>query len=598
MAFSALGIYGSRVEPWAFIYCLKANKIIVLKKLEKTENETRVSNFDLYARLRPLAALLLLVPGLMLGLPGAPAAAEEPVWRYTIRPGDNIWSLSRRYLVDWRHWQAIQELNGVTEPDRLTPGERLSFPMRWLRLEPASALLEEITGEVWLVRDGERQAGLPGTTLLIGDTVVTDDKAAAVIRFADRSKVTLGGDAELVLDRLSEYRGTGMVDTRLRLERGRLETKVEPARGPGSRFDIVTPPAVSSVRGTDLRVGLDGAARRGGTEVLTGAVSVSGDSTTRRVGAGFGTVTAVGEPPASPRPLLDPPELADLPARLERRPLRVAAPPLAGAERFRLMIGVDEAFSPPLKDELMPAGDFARLDDLPDGTYAARLRGIEADGLEGKDQSWQLVIHTRPEPPAPLSPPENGRLRDPLPQFGWAEPQGAASYQLEIATTPDFADPVLRHEGLTGESLALASPLPLGAYFWRIATTDTEGRQGPWGDVQSFEILEPPADPSIQEVESGRGRLAIRLGSLEPGQQLHFQLAADPDFTAILHEGTTDEATLQVSGFQPGEYWFRAQIIEADGYTTEFTTPQRIDVPPVSWWPALLAPFALLILLL
>lgn len=51
-------------------------------------------------------------------------------------------------------------------------------------------------------------------------------------------------------------------------------------------------------------------------------------------------------------------------------------------------------------------------------------------------------------------------------------------------------------------------------------------------------------------------------------------------------------------GLLPDDYWFRAQIIEADGYVAEFSTPQRITVPPASWWPFLLIPFVLLIILL
>jgi hypothetical protein len=525
------------------------------------------------------------------------AFAQDGVWRYSVRPGDNIWDLSRRYLADWRNWTVIQELNGIDEPRGIPPGSRLDIPLRLLRLDPASATLVDLSGSLVLLRDGAEVPVAPGIELRIGDRLVAGPEASGVVRFADNSTVTLGSDSELVFDRLGQYRGTGMVDTRLRLERGRLETEVQPAAGSGSHFEVWTPPSVSSVRGTDLRVGLDAEGERSVTEVLTGQVEVAAVATVRRVDGGFGTVTRQGDPPAPPRPLLEPPPLEALPASLERLPLRLPMPELAGAEDFRFALATDPSFQPLLVEEIVPAGGAARL-DLPDGRYAARLRGIEADGLEGRDQVWELEVFARPEPPTPLSPQRDGRLRDPLPQFGWSEPLDAAGYRFALATDPDFASPLVETDTLTSNSFMPATPLPLGTYYWRVGTIDADGRRGPWGDVLSFEVLAPPAEPAIDEMERDGGRFTIRLSALEPGQRVRFQIASDADFDEILYDQTADEPELVVPGLLPDDYWFRAQIIEADGYVADFSTPQRITVPPASWWPALLVPFALLILLL
>ncbi len=526
-----------------------------------------------------------------------PASAQEGVWRYSVRPGDNIWDLSRRYLTDWRNWTVIQELNGIDEPRRIPPGTRLDIPLRLLRLDPALATLADVSGPFTLVRDGAEHAVAPGAELRLGDRLITGGDGSALVRFADRSTVVLGSDSELVLDRLGQYRGTGMVDTRLRLERGRLETAVQPAVGSGSHFEVWTPPAVSSVRGTDLRVGLDEVGARSATEVLNGTVEVAALATARRVLGGFGTVTRQGEPPPPPRPLLEPPAAADLPLSLERLPLRLPMPPLVGAERFRLALAEDASFQRLLFDEVVAAGSAARL-DLPDGSYVARMRGIEADGLEGRDQVWQLEIFARPEPPTPLAPQRDGRLRDPLPQFGWSEPLDARGYRFALATDPDFTAPLVETDTLTSPGFTPAAQLPLGTYYWRVGTIDADGRRGPWGDVLRFEILAPPAEPTIDETQRDGGRFTIRLAALEPGQRVRFQIASDAAFDDILSDQTVDEPELVVPGLLPDDYWFRAQIIEADGYVADFSTPQRITVPPVSWWPYLLIPFALLIILL
>jgi hypothetical protein len=534
----------------------------------------------------------------LLSLGGATAVtAEDAVWRYTVRPGDNIWDLSRRYLADWRNWTEIQSLNGIDQPHRIPPGSRLDIPLRLLRLEPAPATLVATHGSLTLLRDGAPHPAAPGDALRIGDRLITDDQGSAVLRFADGSEVILGGAGELVLDTLSRYRGTGIVDTRLRLERGRIETEVQPAAGSGSLFEIWTPPATSSVRGTDLRIGLDDAVERSATEVLSGSVAVSALATARRVPAGFGTITRQGEPPEPPRPLLAPPAAADLPLTLERLPLRLAMPPLPGADRFRLNLARDESFQEILVDQIVEAGGAARL-DLPDGSYVARMRGVEPDGLEGQDRVWRLEVHARPEPPVPLGPQRDGRLRDPLPQFAWSEPLDARAYRFALATDAAFSDPLIETDTLTAATFTPTAPLPLGTYYWRLGSIDGDGRRGPWSDVQAFEVVAPPADPTIDALESEKGRLTIRLADLEPGQQVRFQIASDPVFSDVLADRTVDEPELVVPGLLPGDYWFRAQIIEADGYISDFATPQRITVPPVSWWPVMLVPFALLLLLL
>ncbi len=541
-----------------------------------------------------LAASLLL---LALLLPPIGVAAQEPVWRYTVRPGDNIWDLSRRYLANWRNWPQIQELNGIAQPRRIPPGTRLSIPIRLLRLETASATLVQASGEVTLLRADTPVSVAEGDELRLGDKLLTSEQSSAVIRFADGSEVVMGAGAELLLDRLNQYRDTGMVDTRLKLERGRLETMVQPARGDGSHFEIWTPPAVSSVRGTDLRVGLDETLTQSATEVLTGTVAVAASATTRRVPADFGTITQQGEAPEPPRPLLPAPERASLPDRLDRLPLRLQMPDLAGAAHFRFTLAEDQGLTRLLDDQVIEAGGAARL-ELPDGAYAARLRGIDGDGLEGRDQAWTLEVFARPEPPVPLQPEREGRLRDPLPQFGWSEPLDAEAYHFELSTDPDFVAPPVALERLTEPGFTPAAPLPLGSYFWRIATIDGSGRQGPFGDVQDFEVLAPPPDPTIDDLESERGQVTIRLAELAPGQQVRFQIARDAAFEEILSDQTSAEPVLTVPGLLPDNYWFRAQIIEADGYVAEFSTPQRITVPPVSWWPWLLVPFAIAILLL
>ena len=65
------------------------------------------------------AVLILLLSALLSGVAGA---AD---WIYGVKPGDNPWDLTARYLNGLRYWPRIQALNGITSPTTIPPATRL-----------------------------------------------------------------------------------------------------------------------------------------------------------------------------------------------------------------------------------------------------------------------------------------------------------------------------------------------------------------------------------------------------------------------------------------------------------------------------------------
>ena len=55
--------------------------------------------------------------------------AEE--WSYTIRPGDNPWNITERYLKGIGYWKQLMRLNKISQPKRIPPGTKLRRPLRW-----------------------------------------------------------------------------------------------------------------------------------------------------------------------------------------------------------------------------------------------------------------------------------------------------------------------------------------------------------------------------------------------------------------------------------------------------------------------------------
>ncbi|MCS6781420.1 MAG: LysM peptidoglycan-binding domain-containing protein, partial [Geminicoccaceae bacterium] len=185
----------------------------------------------------------------LIGLFGAPAGAAD--WLYTVRPGDHLWNLAQRYLNDRGRWLELGRYNGLPDPDRLEPGTTLKIPVAWLRIRPAPARLAAVRGPVRIyAADGGERPAVAGLLLEGGERLVSGPEGSALVRFADGSELEIHPDCEVVFDRLAAYGRAGMVDTRLRLERGRLRARVPAGTG---GYGVDTPAATPADRGTAFR---------------------------------------------------------------------------------------------------------------------------------------------------------------------------------------------------------------------------------------------------------------------------------------------------------------------------------------------------------
>ena len=75
---------------------------------------------------------------------------------------------------------------------------------------------------------------------------------------------------------------------------------------------------------------------------------------------------------------------------------------------------------------------------------------------------------------------------DPL--FSWVAIPGAASYQIEVNTTPGYAPGSrLMLLNTNATSLAPRQTLPNNTYYWRVRGVDPQGQAGPWNNGPSFD---------------------------------------------------------------------------------------------------------------
>ena len=531
----------------------------------------------------------------MLVLASWSVQAQE--WVYRVRPGDTLWDVTGAYLKPSIPWQRLQEHNRIANPYQLPPGSTLRIPLNWLHDQPATAKVVALQGIAVARTAAGRDAPVTaGMTLGSGARVTTSPEASLSLQFADGSRLLLLGDSELLLDRLTRFGRSGMADTRLRLQRGRIGNDVRHLRGPAANFIVETPSASSAVRGTQFRV--EARDNETHTEVLEGRVAVSAP---RQRGAvlrrGFGAVVAQGQPAVTPVRLLPAPDLSRLAPLSQSARADLAWPAVPGAQRYRIQASARGTFDSLRVDADSDVPRYT-LPALEAGDYFVRVRAISPDGLEGHDAVARLRIDDQPAPPYSIAPAAGGIIRTPGVALAWTQAPDATAYDYEVAGTSGFAQPVVQAR-IEGTRATLPEPLPPGDYSWRIRSVDGSGKTGPFGDSVAFTVrpLAEVTDIDRAEAESGSTReVTFRWPTGQPGQRYRFQMSRTPDFSAPQVDQVVDEAEITLPRLRSGTWYLRAQTIDVDGFEGPFPPAQVVEVP-CRWCKVGAGAGALLILL-
>ncbi|SER08508.1 Uncharacterized conserved protein, contains LysM and FecR domains [Nitrosomonas sp. Nm51] len=523
------------------------------------------------------------------------AVAEE--WIYTVRPGDNLWNLSERHLLGIQYVKRLQQLNQIQNPYVIPPGKQLRIPVAWSRVsDKVSAQIISVHGGAFIERANQKkEAAAPGMQLSAGDTVQSENDSFVTIEFADNSLVRVQDNSRIHLENMQILGDYGLIDTLIRLEQGRTENSVPNNTRQGTRLRIKTPSATSSVRGTAFRVGIIEPQSSTTSEVLTGNISVSASEAFVKVPAGFGTVTALNEPPAPPVVLLPPPDLTGTSSYYESLPLVIRLNPLHGAHAYRTQIALDPDFNH-LVSEFSTATLPFRDGNIPDGEYWLRIRGIDESGIEGKDAVMRFGLNAHPEPPFITAPLPGDAAAPESQQFSWTSQSGQLHYVLMISRNTEFTDLVYFNSEIKANTFTLSESLTPGHYFWRIAAVSPAEGAGPFSDAMPFRV--PYPGPSLEATEVDEQEITFAWRAAAEGQRFHFQFAQDASFSDILHEETTEASRITIEKPAGGTYYLRIKTIESDGFEGPWGPPQMIDIPrDFPYWLMLLLFLPLLVLI-
>ncbi|MGD2077587.1 MAG: FecR domain-containing protein [Chloroflexota bacterium] len=149
--------------------------------------------------------------------------------------------------------------------------------------------VQSTVGDSW-------QSATDASEIDAGGGVRTGEESSVVINFPDRSRTMMSAYTELSVLTMSLEEEQGDRIIILQQQSGRTENHVEPLPSAGSIFEIRTPVATISVRGTAFTVDV---AQDGTThvDVSEGRVQVAAQGVTVTLDAGEATVVETGDPP-------------------------------------------------------------------------------------------------------------------------------------------------------------------------------------------------------------------------------------------------------------------------------------------------------------
>ena len=515
-----------------------------------------------------------------------------------MQAGDTLEGLSQSYFGTPRLWHQLQARNKVKDPRQLQPGSVVWIPVGLLPAE--SAQVEFVHGDV-KVHTAEPGASTnpaaaanppvaAGTMLAEGTRLQVGPDGFVTVRLADGSVVKVSAQSDVQLRQLRRRGRAGSVQSVVEIQRGSVESSVAPSTDASRRFEVRTPRAVTSVRGTRFGVALS---ESGDTTaaVLQGAVAVqsrTADNPAQHTAAatvlqpGQGLAVQADGTVGSPRSLLPAPDLTSLPAAVhDLGLLALNVPGQAGANAYQAIVARDAELTQVLRSGTFANGQL-RWKGLDDGQYFISVRAIDAEGIAGLPTTQPLTVKTQPVPPLYQKPAPDAVVSNAGGQLLCTQVAGVRWYRIQVATQADFNAPVLDESRLDSCTLSVAQ-LPVGSYFWRAASVrELPGGgvdQGPFAAPQPFKLVQQPPALSAQALQADDGGTTVSLRwPGQAGQRYRLQLAREMRFEKPVLDTLLDEPRWAASDLAAGTYFLRVQVLDPSGLQGDFSPPRSIRV--------------------
>ncbi|WP_223670220.1 FecR domain-containing protein [Kangiella shandongensis] len=488
----------------------------------------------------------------------APQSVAED-WLYTVRKGDTIWGLSHKYLKEPMRFKDIQQYNGVEYDRQIPPGVTLKFPMEYLKFAPAEVEVKTINGTAHYIRRGVKKPLALNVKLVLDDILLTAPDSSVALLFADGSELLLGENSELIFDVQTKWGETGMVDSRMRLMKGSAEGRVKTLIGPGAHFEVQTPSAVATVRGTAFRVRLDGAdSNVVFNEVDEGTVGVQLHEDQKLVKQGFGLKTSASSPALEPRALLPAPTFVNAQSNYPGLPVTLTWQPIDGAKHYLVELFKDAAMTRLLDKSTVRQHQFT-LSSVELGEYSVRVRAVDAEGLQGLNNSIRFTVTPVPMSPVTKTPPQQ-LLAGKAILMTWQPAEKALHYRWRLLESD--AETVIKEKETSETSVRLVEGLAAGEYFWQVAAGNDNGfgRYSKPTRIRSVLPSPPVIEPVEKELESDQS-LLLQWSEVPLAKQYHWQVSSSANFDSVVAEGHSLTTRAVLNSLPQRELYIRVAAV-------------------------------------
>lgn len=495
------------------------------------------------------------------------ADVQHPVAR-----GDTLWSIAAHHTGSATQWPLLQQANRLANPHLLRVGQVLRIPASAGALPTADASVVFVHGEVRVTWPGNPQPSAlrVGASVPEGALIEVRDKAFVRLKLADGSAIGLTSGASARLERLRRDQHSQQSQTVIRMLSGRVESEVLPRKHPGTRFDIHTPMAVASVRGT--RFGVSASPDSATSDVTEGRVAVRAladrRQTTTLVAGQGARVDGRGRLQAAA--LLPAADVSGLPREWDDGEfVSFVLPAQLQAQAYRLRVLQADVPGSVLREVWVqePAVVWQALDD---GPYTLAIQSLDKLGLLGHTAEHSFRVQATPAAPLYRQPGAGATVSGASLTLRCTELLDVEGYRIQVANEPTFAQPVV--DATAKDRCEHVAQLPSGRYHWRVASllATAPGGQGPFSLPSTFEVVAaaPPAAAGAQ----------VAHWSPRPGLSYRVQVAEDAAFTRVLRDDWLPGAQVPVLPNPPETVYLRWQSRDAQGRSSRLSPVHRVPL--------------------
>lgn len=486
-----------------------------------------------------------------------------PEWTYTVAANETVQDIADRFLASGIPSSRILQHNNLTGSSQLPllqSGDMIRIPLSWLQQQPDPARASSVTGQVLLLsgRDSSKRPLTSGTLIRVGDEIISHS-GSATIKLADGSVLRLSPNSRLAFNRLTRYGKSGMVDTRLRLNDGELETRVEPFTEDGSRFEIETPSAVAAVRGTMFTLKTD--ATGSDLRVTEGRVAFGPRGNTRVIPEGYNArVTTSSSSDMRIRRLPPAPDINPLPRQLTQLPETLSWKS-NGASRYR--VNVFEADTGQWLQSETLNGTSYNLDLLDNGEYQVQLAALDSRGIAGMPGTVEFGVELQARAAELTEPAPGEAVNDDMPEFGWQLRGQNEVARIEIAEDQSFRNVIATSEWAPDQQALPSRPLSPGKYYWRVVT-EAGGNSVATSEVRTLVVngtLPPVRIISVNYLDK---QVRVFWQKVDTASEYRLQLSEEPGFRNIIKEAELADTTAALRLIPGRRYFVRLKAL-SDG---------------------------------